>query len=163
MTYNYTPGSKRIVTLHYVGTFEDGREFDNSHVRGEPLTFTVGSGQMITGFETNVLGMKKGESKTFSLNPEDAYGVVKDNLFQTYPRNQFPPDFEITVGKMINVPTNDGQIFPAVINFSDDENVVLDFNHPMAGKKLNFDIEIINVMNEKGESIGETSTDEKTG
>jgi len=163
MTYNYNPKSKSIVTLHYVGTTEEGREFDNSRKRGEPLTFTVGSGQMIPGFEANVVGMKKGENKTFTLNPEEAYGEILQNLFQTYPRDQFPPDFEIVVGKMINVPTNTGQIFPASINFADEEKVVLNFNHPMAGQKLNFDVEVINIINEKGETLGEVNTNEETG
>ena len=163
MTYNYNPKPKNIVTVHYVGTLDDGQEFDNSHKRGEPLTFTIGSGQMIPGFEANVIGMKKGESKNFTLSPDEAYGQVRENLFQTFQRTQFPPDFEIQVGSMINVPTNDGQIFPATINFADEENVVLDFNHPMAGKNLNFDIEVINIINEKGETLGEVNTNEETG
>ena len=163
MTYNYNPTPKSIVTLHYVGTLEDGREFDNSHKRGEPLTFTIGGGQMIPGFEANVIGMKKGESKAFTLSPEEAYGEILENLFHTYPRDQFPQDFEIEVGKMINVPTNTGQIFPAIIKDADEENVVLNFNHPMAGKKLNFDIEVINIINEKGETLGEVITHEETG
>lgn len=163
MTYNYKSAPVKIVTLHYVGTLEDGSEFDNSHKRGQPLTFTIGADQMIPGFEANVIGMKLGEKKGFTLNPTEAYGEVNEKYFQTYPRKEFPDDFEVEVGKVINVPAQDGNVFPAKIEAATEEEVTLNFNHPMAGKKLTFNIELIDVRNENGEQLTEVVKGEQNG
>jgi len=170
MTYNFRVIEEgKQVSLHYTGTLDDGTEFDSSYNRDEPLTFVVGSGQMIPGFENNIMGLKKGDKNNFSLTPDQAYGQPRANMFQIFPRTEFPDDFEIVVGSMINVPTQDGQVHPAVIDQADDIKVILDFNHPLAGKNLNFKIHIVDITKvektqEEGEQLGETNTDaEETG
>mgnify|MGYP003628650241 CR=1 FL=1 len=150
MTYNFEAKPNCIavgkaVSIHYVGTFDSGVEFDNSRKRGEPIVFTVGSGQMIPGFEEEVSGLTSGEKKTFTLTPERAYGEFRDNLFQSFPRSEFPDDFEVSVGTVINVPLSEGQIIPATIHEVSDADVTLNFNHPMAGQNLNFEIEVVSI------------------
>tara|TARA_R100000655_G_scaffold96964_1_gene139679 strand:- start:313 stop:744 length:432 start_codon:yes stop_codon:yes gene_type:complete len=133
------------VSVHYRGTFDDGTQFDSSYDRGEPITFTVGSGQMISGFDSSMPGMTVGETKSISLAPENAYGPRVDEAVQTVPLTAFAEDAQFVVGATIQGQSPDGQPFMAKIESCDDTNVVLDFNHPMAGKTLNFDIELINI------------------
>jgi peptidylprolyl isomerase len=170
MTYNFRVVEEgKQVTLHYTGTLDDGTEFDSSHNRDEPLTFVVGTGQMIPGFEKKIIGLKEGEKNSFSLTPDEAYGTPRANMFQIFPKTDFPDDFEIVVGNMINVPTQDGQVHPAVIDQADDIKVILNFNHPLAGKNLNFKIQVVSVTTakettEEGVTLGEISTNaEETG
>ena len=150
MTYNFRVVEEgKQVSLHYTGTLDDGTEFDSSHNRGEPLTFV--------------------DKSDFSLTPDQAYGQPRAKMFQIFPRTDFPDDFEIVIGSMINVPTEDGQMHPAVIDQADDIKVILNFNHPLAGKNLNFKIQITDVTNaeeiqEEGEQLGEVNTNaEETG
>jgi len=133
------------VSVHYTGTFDDGTEFDSSKSRDQPLTFQVGAGQMISGFDAAVVGMTIGESKTIRLEPEDAYGVVSDQLVQNISTSLFPEGFEFVVGATVKGQAPNGQPLLAQIeSVNEDENiVVLNFNHPMAGKHLNFDIELL--------------------
>lgn len=137
------PGQK--VTVHYVGTLDDGTEFDSSRSRETPLEFQVGAGSMITGFDTAVSGMTIGETKTVRLAPEDAYGPVSDQLVQNIAKTLFPPDFEFIVGATVRGTTPEGQPLLAKIESAgdNDEHVVLNFNHPMAGQHLNFEIELL--------------------
>ena len=130
------------VTVHYRGTLTDGTEFDNSHVRGAPLEFTIGSGQMIVGFNDAVIGMTEGETKTFTISPEMAYGQRIEEAIQAVPRKTFSDDFEFEVGGMIQGNGPRGP-FVAKIKEFDDESVTLDLNHPLAGEELNFEIELL--------------------
>ena len=134
-----------VVSVHYKGTFDDGTEFDSSHERGEPMTFEIGSDQLIAGFESAAMGMIVGESKTFKLTPTEAYGEVDPSAVQPVPTSNFPEDFEFQVGAIVQGENSEGQPVMATINGVDGENVILDFNHPMAGKNLNFEIEITDV------------------
>ena len=134
-----------VVSLHYTGTLEDGSVFDTSKKRNEPLKFTAGSGQVIPGFDHAVVGMKKGEEKKFTLQPADAYGERKPDMTQTVPRKHLPKDQEPKPGMMLVMGNPSGQQVPAVITEVTAENVVLDMNHPLAGKALTFDIEIVEI------------------
>ena len=137
------------VSVHYVGTLDDGTEFDSSRSRGETLTFQVGSGQMISGFDSAVVGMALGETKKITLNPDQAYGQVDPNNVHTVPSNAFPGDFEPVVGATVVGMNEDGQQMMAKIERFDAAGVTLDFNHPMAGKNLNFEIELLDISQEK--------------
>ena len=133
------------VTIHYVGTLDDGKEFDNSKVRGEPMSFQLGSGQVIPGFNSEVLGMSPGETKEFSIPCGEAYGDRKEEAVQYVPIASFPEGFEFEPGMMIQGTSPDGQAFQAKIVGLSDDTVTVDFNHPLAGKDLNFDIEVVEI------------------
>ena len=133
------------VSVHYVGTFDDGTTFDSSWDREEPISFTVGAGQMIPGFDKAVEGMKIGETKNISLEPEDAYGEVNPNAIQEVKKEAFPSDFEPVEGQTVYGQTQEGHNFQAKVVSLQEQSVVLDFNHPMAGKSLNFEIELVDV------------------
>jgi len=130
------------VKVHYKGTLTDGTEFDNSRVRDETLDFEVGSGRMIRGFNNAVVGMSVGETKTFSIAPEEAYGQRNPNAFQPVPRTAFGPDFEFLVGETIQGNGPAGP-FLAKIHELQEDNVILDMNHPLAGEDLTFEVEMI--------------------
>jgi peptidylprolyl isomerase len=133
------------VSVHYKGTLNDGTEFDNSYTRGEPITFQMGSGQMIKGFDTALSGMSIGEKKNFNLSPGEAYGEKKDDLVQPVPRTNFPNDFQVVVGATVQGQNPDGQVFMAKILDQDVGTVTLDFNHPLAGENLTFEVELVQV------------------
>ena len=130
------------VKVHYRGTLPDGTEFDNSHQRGTPLEFTIGSGQMIVGFNDAVIGMAEGEKKTFTVSPELAYGQRIEEAVQDVPRGTFADDFEFEVGGMIQGNGPRGPFIAKIKDFND-ETVTLDLNHPLAGEELNFEIELV--------------------
>jgi len=130
------------VKVHYRGTLTDGTEFDNSRVRGETLDFEVGDGRMIRGFNNAVVGMTVGETKKFTLSPEEAYGQRNPNAFQPVPRTAFGPDFEFHVGETIQGNGPAGP-FLAKIHELQEENVILDMNHPLAGESLTFEVEVV--------------------
>lgn len=133
------------VSVHYKGTLNDGTEFDSSYSRGEPISFEVGSGQMIKGFDSAVNGMTTGEKKSFTLSPEEAYGERNKDLIQAVPKNNFPPDFEPVEGAMVQGQNPNGEFFMAKIVTQDIATVTLDFNHPLAGENLNFEVELVEV------------------
>jgi len=137
--------SGRTVDVHYVGTLDDGTKFDSSRDRDEAVSFEVGAGEMIAGFDTAVVGMKIGEVKNIKLSPGEAYGELNPDLVQTVPQAAFPPDFQFGIGNMVQGKDAEGRPFMAVIHSLSEEGVTLDLNHPMAGKNLNFEIEIMNV------------------
>ena len=130
------------VSVHYRGTLEDGTEFDNSRVRGQTLDFTLGSGNMIEGFNNAIVGMTVGESKTFTLEANQAYGPRNEEAVQNVPRSSFEPGFEFVVGEIIRGQTPDGP-FVAKILSTQDDTITLDFNHPLAGENLTFEVELM--------------------
>ena len=132
------------VSVHYRGTFNDGTEFDNSRIRGQILKFEIGSGRMITGFNDAVVGMSVGETRSIKLRPEDAYGPRQEDAVRTVPKSSFGEDFEVRIGEMIQGNGPRGP-FMAKIEEELDEGIVLDFNHPLAGKEINFDIELLSI------------------
>jgi FKBP-type peptidyl-prolyl cis-trans isomerase 2 len=134
-----------VVRLHYTGTLEDGSVFDTSKTRNEPLKFTAGSGQVIPGFDHAVMGMKKGEEKKFTIQPADAYGERKPEFTKIVPRKNLPQNHTPEKGMKLVMGGPNGQQIPATITEVTDENVTLDLNHPLAGKTLTFDIEIVEI------------------
>jgi len=135
----------QMVTVNYVGTLEDGTEFDNSYEKGMPITFSVGAGQVLAGLDNILLGMTSGDKRTVELEPEDAYGEYKQELIKVFPKTHFPDEFEFILEGITELEMSDGRRFLAKIVNVEDENVVLDFNHPLAGKKLNFEVELMNI------------------
>jgi FKBP-type peptidyl-prolyl cis-trans isomerase 2 len=133
------------VSLHYTGTLEDGSVFDTSKTRNEPLKFTAGSGQVIPGFDHAVMGMKKGEEKKFTLKPADAYGERKPEFTKIVPRKNLPQNHKPEKGMKLVMGAPNGRQIPATITEVTDENVTLDLNHPLAGKALTFDIQIVEI------------------
>jgi len=133
--------NEMIVTVHYRGTLsENGDEFDSSHGR-EPLTFMVGKGQMIPGFEQELMGAELGEKRTFELEPERAYGQPDPGAIQKVPKSEFPP--EVEVGMVLAAEMENGMQLPfKVVEIGDDE-ITIDFNHMLAGKTLTFEVEVI--------------------
>tara|TARA_R110000824_G_scaffold304552_1_gene492379 strand:+ start:148 stop:579 length:432 start_codon:yes stop_codon:yes gene_type:complete len=133
------------VSVHYVGTFEDGTEFDSSHNRDKPLTFEVGSGQMIPGFDSALPGMSVGEKKQLTLTPDKAYGSHNPEATQVFPKNVFPKDFVPVVDATVAGQNPEGSPMMAKITAFDTHTITLDLNHPMAGKTLNFEIELLQI------------------
>jgi len=133
------------VKVHYTGTLEDGQKFDSSRDRGETLNFTIGQGQMIPGFENAVMGMEVGDIKDITITPDQAYGEKMEEAIQSVSRNNFPPNFEVEIGAMVQGSTAEGMPIQATIVGEDEENIILDMNHPLAGKSLNFNIELVDI------------------
>ena len=139
-----------IVSVHYKGTLDDGTEFDSSYTRGEPITFQVGAGQMIAGFDSALPGMAVGETKSIVIVPSEGYGEVNPEAIQTVSRENFPENFEAQVGESVSGrDPSSGQEFRATIAEVQADNIVLDFNHPMAGKNMNFDIQLTEITHQK--------------
>jgi peptidylprolyl isomerase len=133
-----------FVSVHYKGTLQNGEVFDTSEGR-HPLEVEMGAGQMISGFENALMGMALNEKKVFSLEPEDAYGQRDDSLTHSFPRSDVPAEIDPVVGQTVALATQQGQQVPAVITEVDDEKVAVDLNHPLAGKTLTFDIEVVGI------------------
>ena len=127
------------VRVHYTGRLESGEVFDSSE-GGEPLEFQIGSGQVIAGFDENVQGMNVGDEKTISIEPENAYGEHIEGLVGKVERSGLNLDGEPQVGMELALQLPDGQQIPVVITEVTDESVTFDANHPLAGRKLIFDI-----------------------
>lgn len=140
------------VDVDYEGRFENGEVFDSSQHgdHSHPLTFTVGSGEVIPGFDDAVVGMEEGEEKEFSIEPKDAYGEYDARLRQDVPRDALPKDEEVKegMGLVVGMPT--GEQFPVKILSVSAANVTLDLNHPLAGKKLIFKIKVSAVGDKAG-------------
>ncbi|MBK4729534.1 peptidylprolyl isomerase [Oxynema sp. CENA135] len=131
------------VKVHYTGKLEDGTVFDSS-VEREPLQFTLGEGQVIPGFEKAALGMNPGDSKTETIPPEDAYGEHREEMVVQVERQQIPDNFA-KVGQRLQIQQPTGQKIPVVVTEVADATVTLDANHPLAGKSLTFDIEMVEI------------------
>ncbi len=131
------------VHVHYTGRLEDGTEFDSSR-DGEPLCFTVGSSQVIPGFESAVIGMTVGEKRTVTIPCAEAYGPHDEGLLLNVPRVNFPLDITPEVGQYLELGDPQGEERAiAVVTHVCDEHVTLDANHPLAGEDLIFDLELI--------------------
>jgi len=136
--------SGNTIKIHYKGTLTDGTVFDSSEGR-EPLEFKVGSGQVIPGFDKGVLGMTVGQKKQITIPATDAYGERDDSALVPIPTSRLPPEIEPKVGAQLAFATPDGnQFFPTIVELKGDD-VILDFNHPLAGKTLIFDIELVSM------------------
>jgi peptidylprolyl isomerase len=133
-----------FVSVDYKGTLQNGDVFDTSHER-QPLEVKVGAGQLITGFENELLGMSLNEKKTFTLEPEKAYGQRNEDLKRDIPRADIPPELNPRVGMIVDLQAQEGQQIPAQIVHLDEEKLTLDMNHPLAGETLNFEIEVVGI------------------
>jgi peptidylprolyl isomerase len=130
------------VKIHYKGTLQDGTVFDSSEGR-DPLGFTLGSGQVIPGFDEAVMGMSEGEAKNVIIPVEKAYGPRNDELVMPVPLSQVPADLKPEVGQQLQMGGPNGQ--PVMVSVVDitDEHIMLDANPPLAGENLTFDIELV--------------------
>jgi len=133
-------GSK--VKVHYTGKFEDNNVFDTSKDK-EPLEFTVGEGQLIPGFENGVVGLTTGDKKTVELEPEQAYGPIREELINEVSMDKLPDG--VKEGQMLQAKTEQGAMNVMVTEVKE-KTATVDANHPLAGKKLIFDLEVVEVM-----------------
>ena len=130
------------VKVHYTGKLDDGVVFDSSS-GGDPLSFVIGEHQVIPGFEEAVSGMAVGETKSVHIPSEQAYGPVQDALVVLVDRDRLPAEIKPEVGQQLQMKTGEGQVVPVRITVVGEEKVTLDANHPLAGKNLNFDLELV--------------------
>ncbi|UCD62760.1 MAG: peptidylprolyl isomerase [Candidatus Zixiibacteriota bacterium] len=130
------------VKVHYTGKLEDGSVFDSSRER-EPFEFTVGAGNVIPGFDSGVMGMKQGDIKTVVIEPEEGYGPRRKDLVAEVNRGAFPENVEPEVGQRFQMERSDGGVIDVTIIETGEDTVKLDANHPLAGKTLVFEIELL--------------------
>lgn len=136
----------KTVKAHYKGTFNDGTQFDSSYDRGEPLEFVCGAGMMIKGFDVAVADMEVGQIVDIHLMPEEAYGMPDPQAIFTVEIAQMPGSEELNVGQQVYLSNAYGQPFPVKVTAKDDTTITFDANHEMAGKELNFRIELVEVL-----------------
>lgn len=132
------------VRIHYTGTLTDGSVFDSSEGR-DPLQFTAGAGQVIPGMDEEMAGMKVGEKKTLNIPCDKAYGPLNPAARQAIPREGIPDDIPLEIGTQLQMQSPDGQVLPVTVVEVDDATVTLDANHPLAGKDLIFEIELVSI------------------
>lgn len=133
------------VKVHYTGKFEDGKEFDSSLDR-QPLQFEVGAGNVIKGFEDAVVGLKVGEKKTVTIPAKNAYGSYDESLLIEIPKKNVPEGITPEVGMRLQLVNQQGQAAHVVVTEILDDTVRLDANHPLAGKTLVFDLEVLEIL-----------------
>jgi FKBP-type peptidyl-prolyl cis-trans isomerase 2 len=131
-----------VVSVHYTGKLTDGEMFDSSEGR-DPLTFQMGSGQIIPGFETALVGKNVGDKVTINIQPDDAYGQVREDLIVKVDKSQMPGD--VYEGMSLQAQAEDGQAINVTVKEVYSDHVMIDGNHPLAGKELVFDIEVVSV------------------
>ena len=136
---------EKTCRTHYKGTFNDGTQFDSSYDRGEPLEFVCGAGQMIKGFDAAVADMEVGEVKDIHLMPEEAYGQSNPDAIFELEIEQLPGSEDLTVGQQVYLTNQMGQPFPVKVTAKTEKTITFDANHEMAGKELNFKIELVEV------------------
>lgn len=135
----------KVCRTHYRGTFNDGTQFDSSYDRGEPLEFVCGAGQMIRGFDAAVADMEVGQVVDIHLMPEEAYGMPDPNAIFTVEIAQLPGSEKLEAGQQVYLTNQYGQPFPAKVTEKEETTITFDANHEMAGKELNFRIELVEV------------------
>lgn len=140
------------VKVHYTGRLEGGEIFDSSECAEDdcgcdtgPMEFTIGEGEVISGFEKAVIGMSEGEAKTFTVPVEEAYGQRNEEMVVAVERSHVPADLTPEVGMRLEVTQEDGREFPVVITEVSETHVTLDANHPLAGRDLTFDIKLVEI------------------
>ena len=142
----------KFVKVEYTGTFDNGEVFDSSDEHGSPLGFTVGSGELIKGFDNAVMGMEIGQEKSFHVTPEEGYGQYQDDMIKEVPKAEFlDENGQLKVGVQIVLQTPEGYIIPATVKAIEGDIVKIDFNHPLAGKALNFNIKVVEILDEAPE------------
>lgn len=129
------------VKVHYTGTLDDGKMFDSSEGK-DPIEFKVGDGLVIKGFDKGVEGMKQGEEKEIHIECKDAYGEPNEELKKEVPKSSFPDNVELKIGMVLVVQGPNGQQMPVRVVDIKGDKVTVDFNHPLAGKDLNFKVKV---------------------
>lgn len=132
------------VRIHYTGTLATGETFDSSEGR-EPLEFVVGSGQIIPGLDKAIPGMIVGDKKVVEVPCAEAYGETQEEARQAIPRGEIPAHIPVEPGTQLQMQSPDGNVIPVTVVSSNDQEVVLDANHPLAGKDLTFAIELVEI------------------
>ena len=132
------------VHIHYTGKLDDGTTFDSSSGR-DPLSFELGSGQVIAGFDKAVEGMAVGDNKSVKIEANEAYGERHEQLVQQVPKNALPDEIKPEVGMQLQSQSPDGQTMQLTVTEVADESITVDANHPLAGQDLNFDIELVKI------------------
>lgn len=133
------------VRINYTGRFTDGTTFDSSDGR-EPLQFILGAGQVITGLDSHLEGMEVGSKDTVTIPADAAYGPRREEAVQTVERSTLPQDLDISIGSQLQARTPEGRVIPLTVVAADDSVVKLDANHPLAGKDLVFDVELVEIV-----------------
>ncbi|MGI6106498.1 MAG: FKBP-type peptidyl-prolyl cis-trans isomerase [Lachnospiraceae bacterium] len=136
----------KTVRVHYEGTFNDGTRFDSSYERGEPLEFECGAGMMIHGFDQAVAAMNVGDIVNVHLMPEEAYGMPDPNAVMRFQTSELPGSEYVQVGQTVRLSNGRGQAIPVRVIQKDEKTITLDANHEMAGKELNFKIELVEIL-----------------
>ncbi len=134
----------KTVKVHYTGKLADGSTFDTS-TGGEPLEFTLGEGNMIPGFEEAVKDMEVGQTKTVTIPAEEAYGPHREERVMVVPREQLPEHLNPAVGQQLQMQRDDGRTIVVVISDVSEANITIDANHPLAGKDLTFELDLVEV------------------
>ncbi len=134
-----------VVRVHYKGYFDDGTVFDTSR-NAEPFEFTLGNEMVIPGFENAILGMEVGDVRTVEISPEEGYGERREDLVIEIDKNQVPPEIQPEVGMMLQLQSGQGEAIPVMVSAIGETTITLDGNHPLAGKKLNFEIELVEIV-----------------
>ena len=138
-------GQNSVVTLHFALKFDNGDVVD-SNFEKDPVTFTVGDGNLLPGFERVLFGLKDGDERSFEILPEQAFGTPNEQNLQVMPRKQFD-SMDLDYGVLVIFKDAAGGEMPGVVKEFDDHQVTVDFNHPLAGKVITFDVKIITVQN----------------
>ena len=153
---------KMYVAIDYTLTLESGQEIDKSP-EGQPLGFITGTGQLIPGLEKALMGRVAGDSAKLVIEPEDAYGPIKDDLFQEIPSSQFPSDVEVKPGMAFEAQGPNGPFMITVSKVNDNDTITVDLNHPMAGKQLHFDVNVIEVREPTAEELAQAAARASAG
>ena len=132
------------VHIHYTGRLDDGSVFDASEGR-DPIAFTLGTGQVIPGFDRAVVGMRVGEQKTVRIPVEEAYGAARAELRFFFPRERLPEGMDPPLGTRLNMTSDDGQPVSVTVVERDDDGITVDANHPLAGEALTFELELVSI------------------
>ena len=131
------------ITIHYRGRFDTGEEFDNSFSR-EPVVFTVGNGQVVDAIDEGVQGLEPGEHRRIKVDPEGGFGPRRDELIRTVPKEMLGEQV-VEPGEAVEIETDDGQVLIAEVKAIDDESITFDLNHPLAGRNIEFEVELLGI------------------
>ena len=151
-----------FVAIDYTLTLESGQEIDKSP-EGQPLGFIAGTGQIIPGLEKALMGRAAGDSAKLVVEPEDAYGPVKDDLLQEIPKTQFPSDIDVTPGMAFEAQGPNGPFMITVAKVNDNDTITVDLNHPMAGKQLHFDVNVVEVREPTADELAKVAASLSSG
>ena len=134
-----------IVQIHFIGKLEDDSVFETSH-NGTPIKCKIGNNEVIQGIDESIIGMRIGQVKNIHISSDKAYGAVERDLIISIEKDKLPKDFDLTVGNELKIPNEDGSPFSVRVANVDDKTIMLDGNHPLAGKNLIFELKLIDII-----------------